>query len=189
MALPSGTDLKRYLRIEGTAEDALLPDLIASATAHAESLIGRPILAREQVFEGLRARLDPYRRSYIDLPAYPVSAVTLKDRNGDTVDTEDYSFTESGRITGVRALYGHPYEATAMVGLDLASDFDSRIEPMLRPLILGIAAIFYKQRNPNASSDSGGGGVSVSYADNGDTAGLPPYLFAIVRQLRAPRVA
>ena len=130
MALPSGEDLKAYLRVENNAEDGLCDDLIESAKAYAESLIGRPIEPTQKTFSSLRPIFDEYRRSVIYLPEYPVAlspALSIEDENGDTVSTGDYTVTDSGRITSVtgKSFAAWPYEVTATVGLTLASDYET----------------------------------------------------------------
>lgn len=194
MALPTGEDLKTLLRIENDAEDALCDDLIESAKAHAESLIGRPIQAVERTYTGLEVSYDRYRRGVIYLPEYPVSlevtdAVEITDENDEIVDDADYVVSNDGRITSIvgKTFTWQPYTVVAKVGLSVATDYATRIEPDLRSLILGIASIFYKQRNPNAVSDSGGGGVSVTYQGGEYTDGLPNHLYSIVRKLRPVR--
>lgn len=194
MALPTGEDLKTLLRIENDAEDALCDDLIESAKAHAESLIGRPIQAVERTFTGLVGSYDRYQRGVLYLPEYPVSlevtdAVEITDLDGNVVDDADYVVTNDGLITTVlgKSFAWFPYTVVAKVGLSVASDYATRIEPMLRSLILGIASTFYKQRNPNAVSDSGGGGVSVTYQGGEYTDGLPNHLYSLVRKLRPVR--
>lgn len=192
MALPGGSDLKTYLRIENDAEDSLLDELVESATADAESLINRPILATQRDYPSLRALNDEYDRSVVYLPEYPVAlspALAITDKNGDTVDEGDYLVDASGRITASSSAFAlHPYSVRATVGLELAENFTTYYEPLIRKLIIGLAAIEYKQRNPNATSDSSGAGVSVSYAMNEETEGLPPHLYRVVRKLRPVRI-
>jgi hypothetical protein len=195
MPLPSGSDLKTYLRIEHDAEDALLDDLVVSATAHAESLINRPIQATEREYSGLRGAYDEYGRTVLYLPEYPIAisgegVPVVVDDEADTVATSEYSVDSAGRLTSLTgySFSTHPYGVTVMVGLELDPDYPTKYEPHLRRLILGIASIDYHQRNPNASSDSSGGGVSVSYASHEDTEGLPPHLYSIVKRLRPVRI-
>ena len=190
MALPTAEDLKTWLRIEDDSEDGLCADLIESAKATAESLIGRPIVATARVFEGVWSGYDDYGRAVMDLSEYPIGGtVVITDVNGDVVESTEYSVNASGRITAVVGSYflQYPYTVTASVGMELASDYSTRIEPMLRRLILGIAAIDYKQRNPNVVSDSGSS-VSVTYQSGEYTDGIPNHLYSIVRKLRPVRV-
>lgn len=191
MPLPSGSDLKSYLRIEHDAEDALLDELVDSARAHAESLINRPITATQRTYTGLRGSHNEYGRSVLSLPEYPVATpVTLTNTDDDTVAAGEYTLDSSGVLTSATgfSFSRYPYGVSVLVGLELDPDYETRYVPQLRRLILGIASIDYHQRNPNATSDSSGGGVSVSYAGNEDTEGLPPHLYSVVKKLRPVRI-
>lgn len=191
MALPTGEDLKTVLRIETDVEDGLCDDLVESATAHAESLIGWPIEPTEKTFASLRPIYDEYGRSVIYLPGSPVAlspALEIEDENGDVVDVGDYTVVDFGKITALagKTFAAWPYQITATVGLALAADYTSRIEPLLRQLILGIASIWYKQRDPNATNDTN---LGITWASNADTAGLPPNLYSVLKRLRPVRIS
>lgn len=66
----SANELKAYLRLDGTAEDAVILRLIAAAIAHGEAFTGRIFLARG-ITETVAVARD-WRR----LAATPVSAIT-----------------------------------------------------------------------------------------------------------------
>lgn len=192
MALPSLTELKQYLRVETDAEDAVITDVLASATAWAEGLIGKPITAEERTLVVDGATYDDYGRHQFYLPVWPVSVdsedvAVITDKNGDTVD--DSTYTVDARTGLFQTVVGEhwraaPFSVVATVGLSVHPDYATKIEPKVRSLILGCAAILYKQRNPNAVSDSSGAGVSVSYGDHA----LPPYLEQIATLLRGSRI-
>lgn len=192
MALPSGLDLKSYLRVETDAEDDLLDELVSQATAQAASLIGRPIVSEEMTFVDVPSEYDAYGRQHIAVPVWPVAsapAPVVTDYNGDVVSGGTYTLDSIGRIVAnVGTSFSmYPYSLTVSVGLENHPAYGTKYEPRVNALILGLASILYYQRNPNASSNSSGGGVSVSYAMNNE-AGIPPHLFAIVKGLRLPRI-
>lgn len=191
MSLPSGGDLKGYLRIETAAEDALLDELVEQATAQAASLIGRPILSEEMTFLDVSSEYDAYGRQHIAVPVWPVASLpapVVTDSNGDVVSGGTYTLDSIGRIVANvgTSFSGYPYSLTVSVGLENHPSYGTKYEPRVNALILGLASVMYYQRNPNASSNSSGGGVSVSYMNN--EMGLPPYLAQIVKGLRLPRI-
>jgi uncharacterized phiE125 gp8 family phage protein len=190
MALPTVAEVKNYLRIQTSAQDSVITDLLASGKSWAESLIGRRITATSEVMSTLWAGRDCFRQSVIYLPFYPVNAagLVLTDADGETVPADDYTVDgDAGKLTATEDSWfsNAPYEATAEVGLSAGSGYSGK-EPGLRALIIGLTAILYHQSNPNASSDSAGGGVSVSYQSSWS---LPPHLNTIVMSFRGMRVA
>jgi hypothetical protein len=190
MALPTVAEVKNYLRIQTSAQDSVVTDLLASAKSWAESLIGRRITATSQVMGTLWAGREPFWQSIIYLPFFPVNAtgLVLTDADGETVPADTYTVDgDAGKLTAVPPDWfsNPPYEATADVGLSAGSEYAGK-EPELRGLIMGLAAILYHQSNPNASSDSEGGGVSVSYQTANP---IPPHLNTIVMSFRGMRVA
>jgi hypothetical protein len=184
--LPTRTDLQAYLRIETDAEDALLAELVSEATGWAESLVDRPLVAVSRSF------VDPAETNVaygvvtqLLIPVTPVAldpAPVVTDGDGETVSASTYRVDgATGLLTANRgeAFGSGPYTIVATVGLPAASDYSTRIEPQLRALILGLAALLYHQRNPGARSEGTGGGASVAYG--GDE--VPPHLAAIARRL------
>lgn len=191
MALPNLTDLKNYLRIETNREDSVVTDILTSATAWAEALLGKPITAIQKTFT-VKGATDSYGRSYFYLPVYPLLTSTgneavVTDVDSTTVDSSTYAVDGiSGRfLANTGESFSHaPYKVVAKVGFSAHPEYSTIIEPQIRALIIGLASIIYHQRNPNATSDSSGGGVSVSYSDNP----LPKHLDSIVMRLNPPRV-
>ncbi len=184
MALPTGADLKTYLRIEHSAEDTLLADLILQATAWAQSLVGRPFVAVAKTIG-----VDNRDAGVFYLGEYPVKASSpapvITDSSGDVVDAATYALDPStGRFTAnTGSSWGvSPYQVVATVGLSAHPNYATKYEPQLRALIIGLAAVLYHHRNPGASSESSGG-VSVSYHD----AEVPPQLLSIARSMRMVR--
>lgn len=180
MAALDVDDCKDYLRIEHTAEDTMLEGWLAQATAAVEQEIGRPIEPVQRVFIIERA----VHESKLFVPVYPIALedssagtedLALVDGNGDTlVEDTDYRLDRrSGVITAINAdgslaCFGaYPYTITAHVGIAALDDFD-RVEPALNAAILDVLADRYQRRNPAATTEATGGGVSTSY-----TGGLP----------------
>ena len=194
MALPTLAEAKAYLRVETTAEDSVITDLLSSALAWAESLIGRPITAVARTFSALEAANRDGFTPAFDLPVYPVAsaALVVKDSTGDVVDVANYAIDNRlGRISGVDgyAFGAGPYVITATVGLSAHPDYATKYEPRVRALILGLTAILYHRRNPGTMTESESG-TSVAYGGEGSTygSGLPTHLQQIVNGLRARRV-
>lgn len=171
MALPTPADAKSYLRIETTAEDTLIGDLVAQATGAVQSYVSVPLVARLETFtvegRGIRHAL------VLDAESIDASAgVTVVDGNGTTVDASTYRV--DARTGILYALPGYcfvcfPYTVTVTWGLSTRLDYAVEVEPVLRAAILDVVADRYQRRNPAASSESSGGGVATAY----DPKGMP----------------
>jgi hypothetical protein len=200
MSLPTGTDLKTYLRIETTAEDALLDTLVAQATATVEAWLDRPILTVCLDFIDEATPDDRAVRRLL-VPVYPLDpdALAIVDVDGTTVPATDYRVDAlTGVIRGlVGVQFGNPpYTITADVGLQEHPQYATRIEPVLSRAIVDVAASWYHQRNPAAASVAAGGGVSThAFAGAGrgigDThdAEIPPRVRAQLAPYRLVRGA
>lgn len=175
MALPDLADLKRYVRKQTTDEDTLLAAILAQAKAMAAAFVRRPIIAEERTFVMVRPSDSPYRSiGTVHLPVYPiadessdVSAIVITDDEGDelVVDTDYRVDLRTGRISGIDSAFTvWPYTIVATVGLSAHPDYEDLIEPVISAAILDIAADLYQRRNPAATNESTGGGVSTSYA-------------------------
>lgn len=194
MALPTADDLKDALKVETDAEDALFAGWLVRATALIEGLLQRPIAASATV---VRYVVTPSCHpvygdaTLLVLPVRPISAttadVTVTDDEGDLVATSDYT------IDGARAwlvadvandvVFDAPwYTVTAKPGLDKASDYATRIEPLLAQAITDTVSDWYHHRNPDATVSTAGGGVSVTYANTG----LPARVVAMLAPLLPP---
>lgn len=188
MALVTVTELKNYLRIETTAEDTVLAGLFAQAKGWAQSLIQTPITAVSKTFTDRAETCVAYGvvRSLL-IPQTPIKltspAPVIKDADDATVDATTY--TVDGETGIVYAKRGYtfpngPYTITATVGLSILSTYSLVEEPIVNALILGLGAQLYNQRNPNATQESSGGGISVSYSEKD----VPSHLMGMVYQLR-----
>lgn len=169
MALPTVSDLKSYLRIETTAEDALLAALIGRATAMVEMWTDTPITAVSQTAIDRADAYDMPVRSLI-FPRRPCSVTAVVDSEGTTVPAADY-WTDgtSGVVYAKDEItfpYG-PYTITANVGLSLRSDY-ARLEPLLNEAILDLAADLYQRRTPGAASETAAG-TSITWDASRET--------------------
>lgn len=195
MALPTVPDLKRYLRIETSAEDVVLAGLLAGAIGRVRALLDRPIAATSTTYvvEDRRAtalnvsRLSAERQgaTFLRIPDTPVAAdpaVVITDANGDIVPAADYRLTPAtGLLRAVNGLFdAFPYTIVATVGLETRDDYDEGVEPVLGAAIIDVAADLYHRRNPAATAERAGGGAGVEYSS--DRPGIP----GRVRDLLAP---
>lgn len=177
MALPVAADLRAVLRIQTTGEDTFLTWLLTRATAIVQGLLGRPILkvtdyAWVDELENHRAFSA---RTKLTVPVFPFDPSTLAIEDADGVELvldTDYR-APKGWDSLIRAVNGTaftnaPYTVTADVGLETstAPAYSTAIEPVIAAAILDVAADMYQRRNPAASSESTGGGVSTSYVSD-----------------------
>lgn len=190
MALPTLAEAKAYLRVDTSAEDTVITDLLASAQAWAESLLGFPITAEQRTVDVPVTAYDAEYRNYFYL-GYPVAsspAIVITDANGDTVSSGTYTVdSRSGRVlaNSGSSFSATPFSIVATVGLSAHPDYATKKEPILRSLIFGLTSILYRQRNPDVTSESAGGGESTSYEMNE----IPSRLRAFVHALKGPRIS
>lgn len=175
MALPTTTDLKSYLRIQTSAEDTLLTLLLTNAQAMVEAHMGRPITAIARTFVDEAKTMTAYGVvTKLLVPVTPVDWSTLVVTDDDgTVLVEDEDYRVGDMWTGeIHAETGmsfsvRPYTIDAEVGLSVDPEYSTRIEPVLSLAILDIASDLWHRRNPNAATESTGGGVSATYVGTG----------------------
>ena len=175
MALPTLQDCKDYLRIQHSAEDTMLTAWLAMVTAAIQTELGRFIteqtakewedrVENNHMYHSVRALIVPPENSPFD-PA----SLTIEDTDSVALtDTVDYYAPITGLEGTIRARPGMsfsngPYLLTANVGLETRADYATAVEPALSMAILDTIADWYQRRNPNATSESTGGGVSTSY--------------------------
>lgn len=106
-------DLKARLRIDGTAEDALLASLLAGAVARIDGPQGLGVAMMEQTW---RLTLDCFPAT-IRLPGAPiksVSTITYMDTDGveQTLDAADYRADFGREPVRVEPAYGSAWPAT-----------------------------------------------------------------------------
>lgn len=191
MALPGVAALRRVLKIQTTVEDTLLQEYLDRAYGLVTAYLGRPYYAVEKTWidEGGRVRAYSGLGSLM-VPVVPFDPDTLviEDADGtELVLVDDYRAPNHWDAV-IRGTFGNPpYTLTAVVGLSVSTDPDyaTVIEPTIATAVLDTAAAYYQQRNPGASSESTGGGVSTSW----DTkSGLPTRVCAALSPFAALRI-
>lgn len=182
-------DLRAYLRIETDAEDVLLGTLLRQATAVVEAYLRQPIQARPVTFT-LAAEYDGHDGRYgyaiyasrLRFPLSPIAEpVTVTDRNDETL--VDYTVSPGrGTVTAASgaSFAAGPYTVTATAGLSLRPDFTDAVEPAINAAITDVVADVYQRRNPGATYEGAGGGVSATYSD----IGLPQRIKAVLAPWR-----
>lgn len=171
MALPTKGELKAVLRIQSTAEDAVLDLMMTQAKALVEAMLDKPIASVPRTFLDKADTNVAYGRvSRLIVPVTPVdwSTMAIEDVDGTAlVEDEDYRVGTpwSGEILalpGVSFSNG-PYTIDIEVGLENDPEYATRIEPVISAAILDVAQDLWHRRNPAATNESTGGGVSTTY--------------------------
>jgi hypothetical protein len=181
MALPALADLKNYLRVTWTTEDAALTAMLAAATGLIRAYLDRPIEAaasRTYVVEdprassltvGVLSREPRYGLAGFRIPDSPIAsspAPVITDADGNTVDASTYRINLStGMIRSANgtAFNRFPYTIVATTGLATRADYGSVVEPAIGQAILDVAADLYQRRNPAATDEQDGAGGSTRY--------------------------
>lgn len=196
MATPTVQQVKDYLRLQTTAEDAVVTALLASAVAMVEGWLGRPIYlaTREETADTLsRSPVGSAYTQTVYLSAYPVGEVTsIEDSDGVVIDLNTVRPSlKSGSlrfIDGAR-FFNPPYIIAYTAGLQARADF-AAIEPAINQAIIDTVADLFQRRNPAAASEREGGGVGVDYSLKSNTATAGQYretmLTDRVRDILAP---
>lgn len=209
MPLPVVQDLKNYLRVQTTAEDAALAGILAAACAMAQAYLDRPITAaartyvvedpRGSSFGASRLSSSSSRTAFLRIPDTPVdiaATITITDRTGLVLEATTYRVdgaTGAVRSGGTSTLYAgdgfgaYPFTIVATTGLAVLEDYALLIEPAISQAILDIAADVYQRRNPAASGESDGAGGSVQYAHSGVN-NIPARAMALLDPWRRPQL-
>lgn len=182
MALPTLPELKSYLRIETSEEDALCTLLLARATAMLESWLDVPLTARSRTVVDRAEGQRPPRA--LVFPGRPIASVTIVAANGNVVDPAQYVVdASSGVIYGTNGYVfaDGPYQVTAFCGLSLRSDY-AQLLPLLTQMIIDLAADLYQRRTPGAANESGAA-TAITWDASRET------VARVMKSLRALRLA
>lgn len=172
-------DCTRYLRLDSTAENDLVADLLARAWALLPSLVNRPIAAtpmtvviddpRASAWDvpGLAVEGRPLRA--LRFPATPLdpTTVTITDREGLAWASTAFRVrADIGLLTAVvpdQAFDRFPYTIAATAGLATRDDYLSAVAPVLAMAVIDLVSDWYQRRNPEATVEAAGGGISTAY--------------------------
>lgn len=201
MTLPTLTQAKAYLRVQTTAEDTLITDLLTRATAMVQGALGRPIGIEARSFTdyAISGRAYGSLTALVIPPQYlPCVRVDDSSLSAPIVTDADAAVLSSATDYYVGAVWdpvlrarsgiaftNGPYAVTVECGLEASEDYATVIEPGLSAAILDVLADLYQRRNPAATNEATGGGVSTSYAPNG----LPMRAWEGIRQWAVLRIA
>lgn len=175
MALPDVDSLKRTLKIEHSAEDALLAEQLVRAKGMVQGFIGAPIETDSgRIFYDEAQSQTGLAPKSLLIPETPVDVedVEIEDCNGTAIDVDLLRINpETGVVRyldGVTRFPFGPYKITAGIGMDALDKYATDLEPIISQAIIDTAADLYYRRNPGAVQESSVG-VSRSY----DPSGLP----------------
>ena len=140
---------KLHLKVDTTADDALIADLTAAAVDHVERATGLVLAARD-----FTAHADTLGR-WIDIRVWPVrsiSAVTYADAAGAqvTLDAPAYRLANGERPARIVPIGAWPYSATSRgsVVVTGAAGFEdpADIPPLAMQAVRIVLAEFYQNR-------------------------------------------
>jgi len=179
-------EFKLYARIETSAEDDLLGELLAEVVGLIESYIGKSLTTEQITFtdDGETFRFYGAPRALI-LPYMQIDAASVAITNGagETLDPTGYTVRLDLRQIRGSFACGGPYVVTCRAGYGTLPDYEQRWLPRIRSTIKDYALFLYQQRTPGASSE-GASGTSVSYGDIDPDTGLPNRVRMALRKLR-----
>lgn len=171
MSLPDVAALKRVLKIEHTAEDTLVGELLARALGLVQGYLGCPITAAEVAFvdEADYTMANKVGVKTLLIPKTPVDAesVAVTDKDETALDLDDLRVDgEVGTIRyrdGSRFANG-PYEITCNVGLSAHRRYSVEFEPIVSAAIVDTVSDLYYRRNPSQQTHVAGGGTSSTFS-------------------------
>lgn len=182
MALPNFDELKAYLRVTTSVEDALIGDILLAAIAWVRGFFKVPLESDSRTFRGLWPKIGAQRQANTRLivPVRPCSdTATITDGDGATVgDTTYYIDSRTGYVEAKRAVQfsNPPYDIAVDVGFEEHPDFDAAVDPILRQAVLWAASTYYRNRNVAAVYEQSGGQVSITYTEQQ----IPPLLRSLM---------
>ena len=151
-------EAKAQLRVDGTAEDALIDSLIVTSRLHIEAALGLALIS-----QSWRLVLDCWPLSGgVELPVFSVTAVTAVrtlDADGDAalIDSVGYAVDAIGRPARVTSRSGYwPAPGAPTNGIEI--DFDAGygaaaadVPAPIRQALLMLVAHWYEHRDPAAA--------------------------------------
>lgn len=185
--LATVSEVRDWLKIETTAFDAQLQNLLDDVYSALQGYVRRPLgleLSSEVFERPLNAGVVPIRSLFLSefplaVPGdsaanYSVSdALELTDGDGTLVPTTDYRVdTRYGVIRGVDTFVFDtwPYTAVYAWGLGARADYDPTVLRALRLATQDLCSEYWSHRTPSATQEMAGGGVLSQYEARGLTA-------------------
>lgn len=132
--------VRQYFRVEHVLEDEILEDYLRRVTALIETYVHRPVLS---------TTAGGATRTYAAAAAAAALAIPSLRFGG--------SVTTTVRWPGSASLTATP------TPLDQHPDFAWRVEPVIELAQMDIVGSYYQRRNTDASYESAGGGLAVTY--------------------------
>lgn len=175
--LPQLADAKAYLRqTDTTVEDTLIQALLDRAYGVVQGWLSRPIISVQDTFivehRGQATRALDVGTSPIDT----TQPITVVDGAGFTIPANEIRanaklgllFRAPAGFATVSPQFSwfwecFPYTVTLSSGLSARADYALVVAPSVGAAILDCVADAFQRRNPAATSESAGGGVSQSF--------------------------
>lgn len=191
--------VKDYGRIEETAEDNLIADMIVRAEGEIEVVVGQSLTKRSVVWRdnALTERI-PGSVTNLLLGSVPIDEATMvvTDGNGDVVDPATYEIRQDmGMIcargsgfasigTGIEGCtFGiGPYRMECVAGYATGDTYATVELPFIQATIIDYVLMLYQQRTPGAVNE-GASGTRVTYEVD-EATGLPKRIARALRKLR-----
>ena len=133
MALPTVAQLKAYLRVETTAEDAQFTLWLARATALVEGVLGQAITgaSRTVIVTPFPHPVTGYARLLLPWPL--AASVTVTDDQGDAVASSTYTLDVANGILTFDedAEVASWYSVTVTTGWDQVTGYATKAEPLI----------------------------------------------------------
>jgi uncharacterized phiE125 gp8 family phage protein len=148
-------DAKTHMRVDGTAEDALIGSLVLTSRLHIESALSLALIT-----QSWRLTLDRWPRgNHVDLPLTPLQAIdeiNVKDAYGTSsiIPAEHYLVdlaARPGRVVWNKAVPPSPGLPAKGIEIDFTAGFGATADSVPAPLkhaILMLTAHWYEHRDP-----------------------------------------
>ncbi len=152
MAYATVAELKTYLGISGSGDDALLSDLLDRATAFIESYTGKSFTASTETRYFDYSYIDDDDRLLI-LDEWLLSAATVKDADGNTISSDDYVLLprNGDRYHSIRLKSAEVWGCTSDedASVSVAGEWGWSSEPPddIKHVCIRLAGYYYRQRD------------------------------------------
>lgn len=187
MATATAADVKAYLKIETTAQDAVIAQLLTRAFAEIEMLVGKALIVETIAWRDDVKSFRSYEPvTALQLRYTPVSITSIADVDGNVVAAGDYVVRQDlGQLVAIAgvAFPSGPYVINGTAGFSLSPTYATREEPFINQLIIDLVGFYLQQRTPGASAESAAG-TRVDYGEIDADTGLPKRIMKGIRRLK-----